>query len=141
MHFKLISKFIAAYISLALISFVLMMAGVVWAGLRGWFRQRSEPHAPLCHLLAQPWGARATVPAGGTVETLPTEDPALGPRPCVTRPHRCGNRGSHVSRQAEPRATILIGWNADIAETGAVPCNSKGSFTSMRTISAEAGGC
>ncbi len=31
-----------------LISFVLMMAGVVWAGLRGWFRQRSEPHAPLC---------------------------------------------------------------------------------------------
>ena len=31
-----------------LVSFIVMMAGVVWAGLRGWFRQRSEPHAPLC---------------------------------------------------------------------------------------------
>ena len=31
-----------------LVSFIIMMAGVVWAGLRGWFRQRSEPHAPLC---------------------------------------------------------------------------------------------
>ena len=101
-----------------------------------------RPRPPsLCHPLAQPWGSRATVPAGGTVETLPTGDPASGPRPCVTHSHSCGVRGSHVSRQAEPRATILIGWNADTAETGAVPCNSKGSFTSMRTISAEAGGC
>lgn len=31
-----------------LVSFVIMMAGVVWTGLRGWFRQRKEPHAPLC---------------------------------------------------------------------------------------------
>ena len=31
-----------------LISFILMMAGVVWTGLRGWFRQRTEAHAPLC---------------------------------------------------------------------------------------------
>ena len=31
-----------------LISFVIMMVGVVWTGLRGWFRQRSEAHAPLC---------------------------------------------------------------------------------------------
>ncbi|MBO4684210.1 MAG: hypothetical protein J5600_02645, partial [Desulfovibrio sp.] len=26
----------------------LMMVGVVWTGLRGWFRQRHEPQAPLC---------------------------------------------------------------------------------------------
>ncbi len=31
-----------------LVSFILMMAGVVWTGLRGWFRQRKQPHAPLC---------------------------------------------------------------------------------------------
>ena len=34
------------YVGLA--SFILMMAGVLWTGLRGWFRQRTEPHAPLC---------------------------------------------------------------------------------------------
>ncbi len=31
-----------------LISFLIMMAGVLWTGLRGWFRQRKQPHAPLC---------------------------------------------------------------------------------------------
>ena len=31
-----------------LVSFIIMMAGVVWCGLRGWFRQRNETHAPLC---------------------------------------------------------------------------------------------
>ena len=31
-----------------LVSFIIMMAGVVWSGLRGWFRQRSETHAPMC---------------------------------------------------------------------------------------------
>ncbi|MBR4132567.1 MAG: O-antigen ligase family protein [Oscillospiraceae bacterium] len=31
-----------------LVSFILMMVGVVWTGLRGWFRQRHEPQAPLC---------------------------------------------------------------------------------------------
>ena len=30
-----------------LVSFVIMMAGVVWSGLRGWFRQKHETHAPL----------------------------------------------------------------------------------------------
>ncbi len=31
-----------------LVGFIVMMAGVVWTGLRGWFRRRTEPHAPLC---------------------------------------------------------------------------------------------
>ena len=31
-----------------LVSFIIMMLGVIWSGLRGWFRQRSESHAPLC---------------------------------------------------------------------------------------------
>ena len=31
-----------------LISFIIMMASVVWAGLRGWFRQRQKACAPLC---------------------------------------------------------------------------------------------
>jgi len=31
-----------------LVSFIIMMAGVVWTGVRGWFRQRKQPHAPLC---------------------------------------------------------------------------------------------
>ncbi len=31
-----------------LVSFIVMMAGVIWSGLRGWFRQRNETHAPLC---------------------------------------------------------------------------------------------
>ena len=31
-----------------LVSFVIMMAGVVWSGLRGWYRQKNESHAPLC---------------------------------------------------------------------------------------------
>ena len=33
---------------IGLISFIIMMAGVVWAGLRAWFEQKAEPHAPLC---------------------------------------------------------------------------------------------
>lgn len=33
---------------IGLISFILMMAGVVWTGLRGWFRQRTQRCAPLC---------------------------------------------------------------------------------------------
>ncbi len=31
-----------------LVSFIIMMAGVVWAGVRGWFRQRETACAPLC---------------------------------------------------------------------------------------------
>lgn len=31
-----------------LVSFVIMMAGVLWTGLRGWYRQRKKPQAPLC---------------------------------------------------------------------------------------------
>ncbi len=31
-----------------LVSFLLMMAGVIWCGLRGWFRKRHTPQAPLC---------------------------------------------------------------------------------------------
>ena len=31
-----------------LVSFILMMAGVLWTGLRGWFRQHKTPEAPMC---------------------------------------------------------------------------------------------
>jgi len=55
----------------------------------------------LCHPLAQLWGARVTVPAGGTVETLPTGDPAPGPRPCVTRSHSHGVRARLSQRVAQ----------------------------------------
>ncbi len=33
---------------IGLISFIIMMVGVVWTGLRGWFRQRTAAVAPLC---------------------------------------------------------------------------------------------
>ena len=33
---------------LGLVSFVLMMVGVVWSGLRGWFRKRHTAVSPLC---------------------------------------------------------------------------------------------
>lgn len=31
-----------------LVSFIIMMAGVLWTGLRAWFRQRKTPEAPMC---------------------------------------------------------------------------------------------